>query len=278
MNKDYWLLTATEKIRFGPDRAAVRRELEAHIQDREDGYRAKGLADRDAEKAAVKDMGDPYEISEALGKIHSPWWGRLWRASQWALAMVLIWAVFAAVGFVRDQGDLGERYVPSLPEETEVWTYSGGHTRTDRLLQSWEPAGSVSLGGYRFTVPLVYLVYTEPWTYANGEAIPEQYELTVVLRAWTWRFWEPISSSQYMILSNAAQDSNGRLYGRWERGLFDEETHLSYFCRTYEGGPSSIYFEIYLDLSEGEAPDWLDIPVGYGGCSLRVDLREGVVS
>ena len=278
MNKDYWLLTATEKIRFGPDRKAVRRELEAHIWDREESYRAKGLECYEAERAAVADMGDPEEIARELARIHSPWWGFLWRVSQWALALVLIWAVTVAAGYIRDRADGQERYVPALPAETEVWTYPDGRTRTEHLLRSWEPEGSVTLGGYRFTAPLAYLTYAEPWTSSGGETLPAQYELTVVLRAWTWKFWEPISGSQYMILSNAAQDSSGRQYGRWETGLFSQETHRSYFCYTYDGGPSTVYFEIYLDLESGEAPDWVDIPIGRGGAVLRVDLKEGVVT
>ena len=278
MNKDYWLLTATEKIRFAPDRAAVRRELEAHIQDREDAYLSKSMTPYESEKSAVADMGDPDEVARELARLHSPWWGYLWRISQWVLALVLLWAVFVGVAFIRGQMDSGDRYVPTLPEETEVWTYSDGSTRTVHLLQSWAPKGSVKLGEYRFTAPLVYLTYAEPWTTFDSESFPEQYELTVVLRAGTWRFWEPISGSQYMILSHAAQDSSGQQYGRWEPGLFDQETHNSYYCRTYDGGLSTIYYEIYLDLPNGDVPDWVDIPIGYGGDVLRVDLREGAVS
>lgn len=34
MNRKDWLDTATKKILFRPDRKAVRRELEAHLEDR----------------------------------------------------------------------------------------------------------------------------------------------------------------------------------------------------------------------------------------------------
>ena len=36
MNEKSWLDTATAKIRFRPDRRAVRRELEAHLEDLRD--------------------------------------------------------------------------------------------------------------------------------------------------------------------------------------------------------------------------------------------------
>lgn len=79
MNKMDWLDTATAKIRFRPDRKAVRRELEAHLEDLLD---ASGLE----EDAALRAMGDPAEIAEELGRIHRPWLGYLWRLSQLALA------------------------------------------------------------------------------------------------------------------------------------------------------------------------------------------------
>ena len=44
MNANYWLDTATGKIRFTPDRKAVRRELQDHLEDRMEAGRAKGLS------------------------------------------------------------------------------------------------------------------------------------------------------------------------------------------------------------------------------------------
>ncbi len=79
MNEKDWLDTATQKIRFRPDRKAVRRELEAHFEDLRE---ASGLD----EDAALGAMGDPAALAEELGRIHRPWLGYLWRASQIALA------------------------------------------------------------------------------------------------------------------------------------------------------------------------------------------------
>ncbi len=78
MDKIEWLDAATAKIRFRPDRKAVRRELEAHLEDLRE---ASGLG----EAAALGALGDPGEIAEELGRIHRPWMGYLWRASQLAL-------------------------------------------------------------------------------------------------------------------------------------------------------------------------------------------------
>ena len=75
-----------------------------------------------------------------------------------------------------------------------------------------------------------------------------------------------------------ADYSGGVRYGRWEAGLFSQETHRSYFCVTYEDGPFASWFEIFLDLPSEEVPDWVDIPIGYGTECLRVNLKEEVVT
>ena len=163
-----------------------------------------------------------------------------------------------------------EAELPQLPEAVES---NGAWTR--RLLEHWDMEGSVDLGGYRFTAPLAYL---QEITYEGPEDYtPLQYQLTVCLRASTWRFWEPISAAQYMVLSHEAVDSAGTRYGRWEPGLFSEETRRHYFCNTYGDGPLAVWYAIELDIKDGEMPDWVDIPIGYGAESLRVNFKEGVV-
>ena len=90
MNEKSWLDTATAKIRFRPDRRAVRRELEAHLEDLREHT---GLT----EEAALETMGDPGRIAEELGRIHRPWPGYLWRASQIALAGTAVFCCLLAI-------------------------------------------------------------------------------------------------------------------------------------------------------------------------------------
>ena len=272
-----WVEEATRKIRFKPDRAAVGRELMGHIQDLQEKYEGQGLSPYDAEMKATEDMGDPATIADDLGRLHKPYLGWLWRLSQWVLGILLVWAVLTGIGYVRTllAYPATEVELPQLPEAVDSWGTSS-NTWTGRLLEHWDIQGSVNLGGYRFTVPLAYL---QEVTYEGPEEdyTPLQYELTVCLRASTWRFWEPISGGQYMILSHEAVDSDGTRYGRWEPGLFSEETHRHYFCNTYGDGPLAVWYEIQLDIQDGEMPDWVDIPIGYGEESLRLNFAEGVV-
>lgn len=90
-----WLDTATRGIRFKPDRAAVRRELEAHLEDkRADLQRIfPDLSRQEAEAWALASMGDPEALGRELAKIHRPWLGYLWRISQWAAGIAICFAL-----------------------------------------------------------------------------------------------------------------------------------------------------------------------------------------
>ncbi len=90
-----WLDTATRGIRFRPDRAAVRRELAAHLEDKQADLQRifPDLSHQEAEARALASMGDPEELGRELAKIHRPWLGYLWAASRWALGLSLALAL-----------------------------------------------------------------------------------------------------------------------------------------------------------------------------------------
>ena len=87
---------ATAAIRFGPDRKSVRAELSAHLEDKAlDLQRIfPDMTREEAQGRAVSDMGDPMEVGKELAKVHKPWLGWLWRASQVLLAAPLVWLFF----------------------------------------------------------------------------------------------------------------------------------------------------------------------------------------
>ena len=103
-----WLDKATEGIRFGPDRKAVRAELEEHLEDKALDFQRifPGLTEKEARERAVSDMGDPMEVGKELAKVHKPWLGYLWRASQVLLALTIL-NFMAAVGTLRYDRDRG---------------------------------------------------------------------------------------------------------------------------------------------------------------------------
>ena len=96
---DRWLDQAVSGIRFGPDRAAVRAELEAHMEDKAADLQRifPGISREEAEERALSEMGDPAEIGKKLARIHKPWLGWLW-----AVSCVLLWiaGIMLALGIL----------------------------------------------------------------------------------------------------------------------------------------------------------------------------------
>ena len=88
---DRWLDQAVSGIRFGPDRAAVRAELEAHMEDKAADLQRifPDISREETEERTLSEMGDPAEIGKKLARIHKPWLGWLWRASGVLLALAL---------------------------------------------------------------------------------------------------------------------------------------------------------------------------------------------
>ena len=103
-----WLDTAVKKIRFKPDRKQVRKELEEHIEDKAlDLQRIfPDMTREEAQERAAAEMGDPAEVGKELAKVHKPWLGYLWRASQVLLALTIL-NFMAAVGTLRYNPDRG---------------------------------------------------------------------------------------------------------------------------------------------------------------------------
>lgn len=86
-----WCETATAKIRYWGDRAAVAEELRGHLEDRYDALIASGCSREEATAKAIEAMGSAREIAPQLGKIHSPWLG-------WILVTLRIIGIMAISG------------------------------------------------------------------------------------------------------------------------------------------------------------------------------------
>ena len=89
-----WLDAATRPIRFGPDRRAVRSELEEHLEDKTLDLRRifPDLTQEEAWARAVSEMGDGAELGRELARVHRPWLGYAWIASRVVLGLA-VWAV-----------------------------------------------------------------------------------------------------------------------------------------------------------------------------------------
>lgn len=69
---DEYLKILLEQIRCKKARPYIRQELQDHIEDQIEANVSVGMSRADAEKEAVKDMGDPVETGLSLDRIHKP--------------------------------------------------------------------------------------------------------------------------------------------------------------------------------------------------------------
>ena len=85
-----------QHIRFKPDRAAIRQELEEHIEDMLSF--APPMEDGEAESYVWEQMGDPEVVGQALDKEHHVVLGWIWRVAQ-RICLVTVVCLFITIGF-----------------------------------------------------------------------------------------------------------------------------------------------------------------------------------
>lgn len=83
MNMHEYIKTAASQIRAGQARNMVEWELEAHIEDQAAYYREQGMSETEAEKEAVRQMGDPVEVGISMDQIHRP-------QTDWKMIVMLV--------------------------------------------------------------------------------------------------------------------------------------------------------------------------------------------
>lgn len=170
MDRTSWLDTAVSGIRFGPDRRAVRCELEGHIEDKTADFQRifPDIPEEEARERALAEMGDAQELKEELARVHRPWLGWLWTASRWALWVTLLALNLFALG-IRPDFDNSLR----------------GRSGTE-IYGPVRDGAQARLGQYTFRI-----------TAAACLDVPEDGvradNLQLVLRASSPRFWERLS-------------------------------------------------------------------------------------
>ena len=271
MNRLEWLDTATKKILFRPDRKAVRKELEAHFEDLRE---ASGLD----EEAAAAAMGDPEAVAEELGRLHRPWWGYMWQASRMILVLAFILWFLCGQRYGFSELKNWMYAMPPLPEELTEDYHPPGYTQPGNVsvLELWHPEGTKNLRHYRLTVPAVWLEQgTCTYQDENGKAFQQSVcRLRVCLQANTWKFWA--AAPLYGTMIPAVSDSEGNRYdlGPSQQRMDPGGTG----CSAWQG-PFTTWYLVALELPGPEdVPEWIDLSVGRGGGTVRVDLETEVVS
>lgn len=267
MTRDQWLDAATSQIRFSPDRQRVRQELEDHMLDHMDAAQERGMDWQEATAAAVTAMGDPEPLAKELGRLHSPWLGRLWYLSRILAVCAIIVLVLGSLS-----GDLWpslqvallgyETWEPEIPPEQET---VNGLTITRTGL--WQELDLGEQGGYHWRVPLAFAKCT-----VSGEgAHSEIYSMELRLTAETARFWEPWADGDTVL---SVKDSAGCQYSRWLPNGGTEPAPYFNANGSPDGlGRSHATIYIYF-MPDNRDLQWLELTIG--DMVLRVDLEGGI--
>ena len=157
MNREQWFDVMCRQVGFRPDRAAIREELKAHMDDRRDALVASGLAVPEAERAAVAAMGDPEEVGRQLNAIHQPLLGWAWKVSGWLLFLVLIAAGLCVYRVSLPSVPVVEELNSSpyriyLDKTNESWQFAYGEPVNDRLRYAERPGTEDSWERYTFRI------------------------------------------------------------------------------------------------------------------------------
>lgn len=99
-----WLEQATKGIRFTLDRCMVRKELQEHFEDKVlDIQRIfPNMSEDEVLERALNQMGDAEKIGMELARIHKPWLGYLWKASQILLSLLFLYFGYCFLGYELD--------------------------------------------------------------------------------------------------------------------------------------------------------------------------------
>ena len=250
-----WLDTAVGGIRFGYDRRAVRAELCAHLEDKAADLQRifPDMTAEEAEARALGEMGDAAELRSALAKIHRPWLGWLWRASQGALALLLLVMTVVGANTLINGYGLGGWYDGE----------SDRRANQDGAVFLAPVEEEVTVEGCAITVPQAVV-----WTYE------EEKELEVALRVEDLHFWRK-GGGQFDLVS-ARDDLGGYYSSQYEWTRMDRWSAQGYISVRRDGwGP---FHQTYLLRISGIALEaqWIELNYDCLGrsFSLRIDLTE----
>lgn len=115
MNADEYLSVLVEQIRCTRARKTVEEEIRSHIEDQKNDYIEKGMLSEEAEREAVRQMGDPVETGNALNKIHKP------KMAWDMVALVLFLSVAGLVVQIFYNGIAPTAY----PEKSIIYMFAG---------------------------------------------------------------------------------------------------------------------------------------------------------
>lgn len=276
--REKWLNTATRGIRFKPDRAAVRRELAAHLEDKQADLQRifPDIPPKEAEHRALESMGDPEELGRGLARIHKPWLGYLWRLSQVLCALMVLAALWGAASGTNppdlwvqtNQSWLGEQLEDRQGELERI--VFGSEIQSSPLTSQ----EAIEYRGYTFTVeegtvwqPLAEL--------PEDRLVPYEQAVLLTLRVEWSRPDQPLAANFSGELW--AEDDRGNGYLSYQDYYHSEDDmpqwgepqllHCGVLART----PLSCTYEVVLPVLSQETGQ-VKLRYTYGGADLSIPV------
>ena len=252
-----WAGSAVKLIKFKDDQEKVKRELIDHMIDARDAYREAGFDPYEADTKAIENMGDANEIADQLSKIYRPFWGRLWKITQF-LAVIAIIYVIGSLHYLFTEThvfyDYNEYFKP-------FYENAGDKIIADNLSSE-----KVKVNGYTISIPKAILLenldetkrtvyFTIELTnlnpYFNNPRIKDE----IYARDDKGNTFAPrimyLDDTEDDLAGNVASVSPFRTYYEmWLYGIDAEATEVTFYYDRF-----GEYFEIVLPLTGGDAND-----------------------
>lgn len=263
----YWCRDAVAKIKYWKDRNKVYAELYAHLEERYESLRERGLSHEEAEKKTLEAMGDPNVLAPQLAAIHKPHWAYGAIVTRLLAASLLILCLSRGIGYALD---LNIRWIePKLPEGYAIWDpYArGGEERISYV----KPKVSDTSDGYTFRVKeaALWRTYFDEIPEDGREYFDALYVKMTISNPLPWM--QESEGAHWLW----AVDSSGTFYESFEAVNDREIPRIAFYpCRTG-------LFTWTYDLEFRDThPDihWIELHYDRDGRDvvLRIDLtREG---
>ena len=249
-----WAGSAVKLIKFKDDREKVKRELIDHMIDARDAYREAGFDPYEADTKAIENMGDPNLIANELSKLYRPFWGRLWKITQFFAVIAIIYLIGSLHYLFTETNifyDYNEYYEPIYENASE------------RIIADISSPDKVKINGYTITIPRAIVVehnYDDKKTvwftmqldninpYLGNPHIKEE----IYARDDKGNVFEPrimyASNSEDDLAGNAVTSSPFRTYyNMWLSGLDKDVKEVTFWYDRF-----GLAFEIKLPLGGDE--------------------------
>lgn len=256
-----WAEQAVAQMRVPWDRAGVRKELLAHMEDREENYVNQGLTKEEARARALAAMGDAVETGKLLNKAHSPLLGWAWLISSVACGLLAACLVLW-IGLNRYDdyfSDFRQALFLDEPCVMTAWFDEHGvpYTFLDDTL-------TLEIGDYTMELDHGF--------YAMDDV---SYEIYLGWQVRTWKPWLEFPKGLYGItvedsFGNVWNDSTAREWGK---------PHAEFYFNTTGGILPVWQFHLeLLYLHDNALPEWLKFSIPNTNAEFTVYLDGEVRS